>query len=71
MQRRVQECEAEAAALRTGEDLAALSLRRRDEEIARLQRQAEEGRGQDGAALALRNETNESIILSLNEQVGG
>ena len=46
------------------------ALRRRDSEIGRLGAQVERGRDVDGLVMHHRNETNESIILQLNQQVG-
>jgi hypothetical protein len=45
------------------------SIRQRDEEISRLSSRLEAGTETDFANLAVRNETNESIIISLNQQV--
>ncbi len=45
------------------------ALRRRDTEIGRLGAQVERGRDVDGLVMHHRNETNESIILQLNQQV--
>ena len=45
-----------------------LSVKHRDEEIDRLSQKLSVGVETDQAQLALRNETNESIILSLNQQ---
>lgn len=47
-----------------------LSLQNRDAEIQRLSAKVEVGREMDVSTLSLRNETNEAIILSLNQQVG-
>ena len=46
-----------------------LSVLHRDEEISRLSQRLATGTEVDFASLTLRNETNESIILSLNQQV--
>ena len=46
------------------------ALRRRDTEIGRLGAQVERGRDVDGLVMHHRNETNESIILQLHQQVG-
>lgn len=47
-----------------------LSLQHRDDEIQRLSAKLDVDRAADVATLSLRNETNEAIILSLNQQVG-
>jgi hypothetical protein len=46
-----------------------LSVQHRDEEIGRLSQRLATGTEVNHANMALRNETNESIILSLNQQV--
>ena len=47
-----------------------LSIRDRDAEIKRLADKVESGAESDMSTLTARNESNEAIILSLNEQVG-
>lgn len=47
-----------------------LSIKDRDAEIKRLADKVESGTETDMSALEARNESNEAIILSLNEQVG-
>lgn len=47
-----------------------LSIKDRDAEIKRLADKVESGAESDMSTLAARNESNEAIILSLNEQVG-
>jgi hypothetical protein len=46
-----------------------LSIKDRDAEIKRLAAKVESGTETDMSALEARNESNEAIILSLNEQV--
>lgn len=46
-----------------------LSIKDRDAEIKRLADKVESGTETDMSALEARNESNEAIILSLNEQV--
>lgn len=46
-----------------------LAVQHRDKEIERLSERVATGTENDFASLTMRNETNESIILSLNQQV--
>lgn len=46
-----------------------LSVQHRDDEIQRLSERVSQGTETDFANLSIRNETNEGIILTLNQQV--